>query len=310
MLQNDFKYQGPNYNDLGYFRLDWVEVFMRYVVYWLGLVLMILGVSSAAQTLRLAVPGDVFDDYQALLAGRDPLSLQDFASPHARRDTVELLLVQQALAAGGWQGEIDWRIINSYERILLDLSSGLIDATATSMWTADLAEARLPMSDPIIEEGQFVVGVYVHESRQDLLEADWSYIREQRAISNFAWQTDIDLLRSLGVDRILSNPTYATQMRMLALGRADFRLLSFRPKSDLATVQDDERFVPIPGIKVAMPGSRSIGFSRSEQAIAARLAFNQGLALLKEQGIVEQAYIAAGFFQPLVQDWQLLNPVD
>lgn len=261
-----------------------------------------------ASSLKVAVPEDVWLDYLALVDGREPLSIVDYRSAHARRDTVELLLLQQALAEGGWQGELDWQVINSYERILLELSVAGVDVGATSMWVSDLLASGLSWSLPLIEDGEFMVGLYAHESRQDLLSAEWAVVRQQTAITNAAWQTDMELLRSLGVERVLSNPSYATQMRMLALGRADFRLLSFRPNADMVAEQDGERFLPILGLKVAMPGRRALAFAASEEALAALAAFNQGLAILRLQGRVESAYLAAGFFQPLVSDWRVVNP--
>lgn len=150
-----------------------------------------------ASSLRVAVPEDVWLDYLALVDGREPLSIVDYRSAHARRDTVELLLLQQALAEGGWQGELDWQVINSYERILLELSVAGVDVGATSMWVSDLLASGLSWSLP---------------------------------------------------------------------------------------------------------------FAASEEALAALAAFNQGLAILRLQGRVESAYLAAGFFQPLVSDWRVVNP--
>lgn len=49
----------------------------------------------------VAVPQDVWDDHRSFLNGRAPQSIAFFGGPGARRDVVELVLVQQARHRGG-----------------------------------------------------------------------------------------------------------------------------------------------------------------------------------------------------------------
>ena len=54
--------------------------------------------AAADRPLPALIPDDVLLDYQRFLAGRDPLAIVDFGGLHARRDVIEVLLLQQALA--------------------------------------------------------------------------------------------------------------------------------------------------------------------------------------------------------------------
>ena len=46
---------------------------------------------------------DVYDDYMTFLAGRDPSDITSFVGPKIRRDVVDMVLAQQALAIGGYK---------------------------------------------------------------------------------------------------------------------------------------------------------------------------------------------------------------
>ena len=89
-------------------------------------------------TVRVCVPGDVLTDYKLFIGKRDPLLVRDFKGPASRRDVVEMVLIQQALALGGKQVELEFVIINSYARILEQLKSGHILMAMNSIWHCDL----------------------------------------------------------------------------------------------------------------------------------------------------------------------------
>ena len=67
--------------------------------------------------------------------------------------------------------------------------------------------------------------------------------------------------------------------------------------------------VPIPGIKVALPGSRhwpvSKAHPRGEEVFNALM---RGIEELEKKNIIQRAYEECGFFHPQVKDWILINP--
>ena len=60
---------------------------------------------AACRSAAVLVPNDVAADYEAFLDGRDPQTITDFSGPFARRDVVEVVVTQQALARGGWTSD-------------------------------------------------------------------------------------------------------------------------------------------------------------------------------------------------------------
>ena len=56
------------------------------------------GWAMAEPLLPALIPDDVLRDYQAFLAGRDPVAITDYGGPLSRRDVVEVVLIHQALA--------------------------------------------------------------------------------------------------------------------------------------------------------------------------------------------------------------------
>ncbi|HEX6592569.1 MAG TPA: hypothetical protein VF050_11265, partial [Moraxellaceae bacterium] len=73
------------------------------LVFGLGFLLTGHAAAEKLPVLRIAVAGDVYSDYKAFVGKRDPLRINTFNGAHARRDVVEVVLLQQALRRGGLQ---------------------------------------------------------------------------------------------------------------------------------------------------------------------------------------------------------------
>ncbi len=78
---------------------------------------------AALPPIPAAVPADVMADYSRFLNRRDPLSISDFSGPHSRRDVVEVVLLHQALALGGWGRALEFVDMPSGERLLREIRS-------------------------------------------------------------------------------------------------------------------------------------------------------------------------------------------
>jgi len=65
------------------------------------LILLLFSSQSFALVLPVVVEEKVLKDYQAFVNDRDPLTIDDFTGPKARRSTVEIVLLQQAFMLGG-----------------------------------------------------------------------------------------------------------------------------------------------------------------------------------------------------------------
>jgi len=269
--------------------------------------LIALADSGTTAEVTLLVPPDVLADYQTWLASRDPLTLNTFGGAGARRDVVEVVLVQQALALGGERGPVRFIAAPTYERILVELTAGNAAMLATSAWHTDLAAlSEVAISRAVIPEGGFTAGMYVMPNNTRALAAHTlADLRALAFVSDPAWKADWSTLQQLAPTRLESTPTWPTMVRMVAAGNADVLLAPFQPAEDLALMAEGVRLVPIPGFTVGLLGSRHFAVSL-KYPDGARLsaALDRGLSELLAAGTVQRAYEEAGFLNPRVAGWQ------
>lgn len=269
----------------------------------LGLLSAGLGVRAAPREVALA-PADVLGDYRRFLAGRDVLALTQFGGAYSRRDVVEVALLQQALGR-----VLDLTAIPTTQRLTLELREGHGLCSATSYWRQDFdADAGLLFSDPLIGDGEFVVGLYTTPDNQRALAArSLEDVRQLRVLSSRHWRVDWASLERLGIRELLHVGSWDAMPRMVAGGRADVLLAPFPARADLALSIEGQRFVPVPGLKLAMSGTRHFVVAASLAPAAGFLGeLNRGLAGLRERGRLRQAYEQSGFFSRQVERWRRL----
>jgi hypothetical protein len=273
----------------------------------LGIVLAMAGSFSFADII-VAAPKDVLSDYQKLVGKRNLNDIRNYSGEGSRRDTVELILFQQALQLGGLREAIRFSAIDNYARNIIEVEAGHATALGTTVWAADTSPNKATLSAPTIREGEYQVGFYTTEHNQKVLQANFKQLQKLTAISNTAWKNDIQILEQLGISKIESAPTYIQIVKMLNAGRGDFMMASFKGKSDLSIDVEGIRLLPIQGMKIAMPGSRHFLVANTAQGQQVLTALNIGLAQLRKEGRIRRAYTDAGFFNPKVERWTLLNP--
>ncbi|UXY16319.1 hypothetical protein N8I74_04680 [Chitiniphilus purpureus] len=273
----------------------------------LPMLALLIGLCSEA-ALLVAVPQDVLADYERLVAGRDVRTLRDYSGPGARRDTVEMILLQQALWLGGERAAVRFTTLNSYARILNEVEQGRVVAGGTSAWATDLSTRNIRLSRALIEEGEYVVGLYALAGNHAVLRTRPAQWRTLTAVTNRAWINDVATLQQLGVRHIESAPTFAMIARMLKAGRGDLTLASFKPTPDLSFEVEGITLTPLVGYKVAMPGSRHFPIAPTPRGERFARALDIGLARLRGEGRIRQAYEAGGFFNSRVAEWTLLDP--
>lgn len=268
--------------------------------------LLCAGLSTAAD-INLAVPKDVLIDYQKLVGNRNVHDITDYSGEGARRDTVEVILFQQALQMGGMKCQIRFVPIDNYARNIAEVELGRVTAMGTSAWSADIQHSKASLSLPTIREGEYVVGFYTTENNLKVQNASLEQLKQLTVISNRAWLNDINTLEKLGITKIESAPTFIQMVKMLHAGRGDFIFTSFKPNPDLAFEIDGIRMLPVRNLKVAMPGSRHFLVSNSEEGQKVLQALNTGLTQLRKEGRIRRAYTDGGFFTKKVENWTLLN---
>ena len=277
----------------------------------LGVMLSLSTQALLAKTLIVAIPKDVLADYQKFVGKQDVLQIVDFSGDNARRDVVEVVLLQQALRLGGNTDKIEFKTIDSYARILRELESGQVLIAANSIWLADLKPlgGGIHISQAVVENGASEAMLYTLPTNAHALKAKTlGDVRQLRAISNQAWTADWLTLSSLKLPYLQSASTWVSMVQMVSFGRADYLLGPFPKTADLSMQAEGVRFVAIPQVKVRLMGSRHFVVSRRHpDGAGVFTAINAGLSHLKAKHVIEKAYTESGFQNPNFKDWHFLN---
>lgn len=274
--------------------------------------LLITLLCCASNTITAAVDEDIIADYQLFIGDRDPIDIEHFGGPGARRDVIEIVLLQQALHLGGFSGKVVLRPENSYLRILKLLTDGQIPISGALMWRDDIKpySEHLFKTTALVKEGEFIAGLYTRQDNNRALNANTrEKVSQLSAASNDHWRPDIEALRSLGITRIHYSTYWVQIVRMVVARRADVTLAPFQSNPGMKVQVEDLELVPIPGVKVALPGSRHWPVSKKHpQGQEIFSALEKGIALLEQKNIIQRAYEECGFFHEGVKNWKLLNP--
>ncbi len=277
-----------------------------------GLLLGLFASWLAAAAPIIAVNEDILPDYYRFLQGRSPDEVSYYGGPGARRDVIELVLLQQAVRLGGFTREIQLQAEQSYLRSLRDIADGRFITSAGLVWQSDIAgqSDAYYTSRALVKDGEFIVGIYTSPANHKALAAgEQTAISRLTAVTSSQWKTDIKTLAELGIHHPILSPSWVNMVRMLAAGRADISLAPFQQTPDMSITVGGIKLVPVPGVKVALSGSRHWPISRKHpDGQAFYEALEKGLILLEERGVIRQAYSDCGFFHPAIVDWKLLNP--
>jgi len=280
----------------------------------LGAGLLLSALCYGSKTITAAVDEDIIPDYQLFVGDRDPITIDFFGGPGARRDVIEIVLLQQALHLGGFQAKIVFRPERSYLRIIKLIADGEVPISATLKWRDDIKpySAQLYKSSAVVKDGEFIAGLYTRPDNTKALAArSLDKLRELSAASNSHWKADVATLKQLGIQRIYYSTYWGQIVRMVVAGRADVTLAPFQSNPGMKVLFEDSELAPIPGVKVALRGSRHWTVSkRHPQGEEIFTALEKGIALLEQKDIIKRAYEESGFFHEGVKNWTLLNPPD
>ena len=263
---------------------------------------------SLDRPLVVLVPPDVLAQYHLYLAGRSPLDIGNFSEGGASRVLVELILLHQALVLGGCKRDIELQPVGDYRRMLALLNEGKADLRGLSVWREDVAVVPngLLLSAPLFRDGEYEAGFYTSaDNKQALKTTSLHQLKRLSAVSNNNWTVDWRTLESMGLSYLYHNGSYLAMVKMVFSERADFMLAPFPEGADLTLKLKGLTLEPIPGIKVALQGSRH--WVASRRGAKAFDALEKGLAQLRAGGMLKKAFVEAGIFNPAVHEWDIVN---
>ncbi|WP_277578164.1 hypothetical protein [Bdellovibrio svalbardensis] len=279
-------------------------------LYFAFIFLCVFSEATQAAMIKVVVSQDVLASYKQYIGNKDPLKTESFGGEGSRRDVVEMILFQQALAAGGFEGHVEFTGSPSYSRSFIEIKHGSAMATGSTVWDYDVRDDKdLWLSPSTVQPGDFVAGLYgTRKNVESFKKMKINEIKNLKVVTSKIWKSDHEALRAAGFVNILDSMQWELMIRMVGFGRADVVLSAFRPSVDLSFKDEGFELIPIPGYKINLQGGRVWAFSKklpaSEKVIK---AFDRGVKILIAKGTIRKAYRESGFFNEKVKDWQVVK---
>ncbi|WP_159084244.1 hypothetical protein [Saccharobesus litoralis] len=196
------------------------------------------------------------------------------------RSFFELIIVCNAFATQQVQLNLEFVPTPSYLRGVRMVEQGTVDTHSASIWYSDINQSQLYASEEVLRTGEFEKGIYVHESHPLLiLPPDKINLSHYTALSVKAWRHDWAVSQSIA-QSVADTGHMPAIFEMLAAKRADFTLLEFSNHTSMDRVQND-----------------------------IRLKILTGLKQLRAKGLIYPVYVKAGFINPKVKHWRVVNPL-
>lgn len=247
------------------------------------------------------------DIVQAMEQHPNACAQDDFFPADWHRTMLEFFIVCRAIRIGGLEATYSFANYPNSARTIAEMKKGSFMIMVDLPWGKYTLDENLYQSIAVLQVGDFVKGIYTRPDHTALLNVKTlEELRNFNAVSNKTWFYDWTALERMGVEKI-SVPKYVQMGRMVEAGKADFFLDEFSVEDDLSQYVNGVKFVPVPGLKIGLPGSRHVVVSkRFPQSKQVFDAIQSGLKNLYDRGLIKQGYHAIGFFNPLVEDWDIL----
>ncbi len=282
----------------------------------LNIILVVLMFFSSAvvaeENLPIVTADDVYEEYLCLVANRELMSIDDYSGKCSKRVTVEIILIQQMLALGGFQYpfKLEPGYYNLKERKLIQ--SGLLLVSVDSVWhsEAQAMEEFVYISPAIIRAGEFVAGFYTIGSNEKLLATKTlADLRALAVVSSKNWTNDWQALQQAKFTQVYHEPIWTSQAKMVEQNLADVMLIPFSNDEELSYTFWQTQYKPIPNFFLRLPESRHFIISKKHPlGKQAYEALVKGMAILRAKGTITQAFQQSGLFNEKVKDWQQVNP--
>ncbi|GGB11061.1 hypothetical protein [Agarivorans gilvus] len=267
---------------------------------------------SKAEELTLPVAGDIgtYELYLALVEekGGDPFKINNYHSTYSTRASVSLLLLVQALKAGGLKFNIEFLPTPSSARSIRLVKSGSAVLYQADIWHADFDDSTY-MTQAVVRSGVFEKGFYVKSESPYLnKELDQDQLKNLTVAVEKTWHMDIAQLEQAGFKHVSKVSKSGTMLDMLQRGRVDAVFWEFSERRDLAIFHKKYQFLPIPRFKLSFRQGRHFMVSKQHPlGQKVYLALEHGIAALWSSGIVRKALTQAGLYNPEVSNWQDLS---
>lgn len=280
------------------------------------IILLVLFAQNAAAQLVVQVPMTEGEKRKvdAFLGGKSPLEINDYVSPNFDSIApIEHFIFRKAILLGGLKAVFDDYLVPNSIRARAEVFSGRLPCGGTAQWNIYFRDrlGDVFVSDPVIEQGDYQKGLYTTKERlRGLRLTKRTDLKALSAVSSDTWVIDWATLKDLPLKLLHSTSTRPSQFLMVQYGRADFTLQDFAATPDMSIEEQGVRLYPIPGVKIALDGTRHFLVSRhhpdGERIFA---ALQRGLQKMQKSGELRRILTESGFIHTGVANWSTLNPL-
>lgn len=276
-----------------------------------SIILLLATATFSKQYIPIVTSEGIYNEYLCLVDERDIATIKFYGGPCSKRVTVEILLIQQMLALGGFEHAIKLEpgYYNLKERKLI--KSGLLLISIDSVWRneAEAMKEDVYISPPLIRKNEYVAGFYSIEDNINFKNiTSLTDIRKLAIVSSKHWTSDWEALNNALFTKVIHEPIWTAQAKMVNQNLADAMLLPFSNKSDMSYQFLDKVYKPIPNFLLRIPDSRHIIIAKKHPlGQKAYQALVTGMAILRENGVIVKAFQEAGLLNPNTEKWQQVN---
>ena len=263
---------------------------------YIGLIL--ISFASLAET-QIFIRDDVLDNYQKFVANRDVLTIENFNSESIRRDVVDMVLVQQALALGGFKDKFHYIPGRVNFRNTRLLEQGRLLLSFDSYWLSDakIISDVVYTSDAVIRKGEYHAGIFASPDHPHIFTLNKiNDFSRYTAVSTPRWRTDWATLESLPLKALIREDEWVSQANMVSKMLVDFIMMPFNSDGDPYYQLETISLKHVPNIALLLNDSRHFVVSKKHpDGSRAFIALNKGLAKLRAGSKIIKAYSEAGF---------------
>jgi hypothetical protein len=291
-----------------------VLMLMRFIVYKIIFVFCLYTTTLFAKTippLTIVINEDVYRDYLCVLNNQDVLMVKDYGGKCSRREVVEIILVQQMLALGGFEYQflLEPEYYNMRERKLLE--KGLLLINVDSVWQSEAIamENYVYISPPLIRKEEYHAGFYTSATNVEVLSLNSiDQLKRLSIVSNRDWTIDWKNLTKAGFKRIVHEEQWMSQAALVKKHLIDVMLIPFSNADNLSYKIKNIELKPIPNFKFSLNESRHVLISKKhplgEQTYKALI---KGMKIMRDKGLITKAFEQSGLLNSKIKDWQRVN---
>ena len=225
------------------------------------------------------------------------------------RAVLEFYVLCKALRIGGIIPKFEYKSYPNSTRSRVQATSGAVLTRSFAPWLPeDNKKDIFYISEAVIPNGEFAVGIFTRPDHAKLLEVDSiEQLRQFTAVTNRNWKVDWQTLHCMKITTY-DVSTRLQMYKMVAAKRADFVLDALSSVSKSSRSIAGIQLVPVPGVKVILNGSRHFLIHKSfAQSKKIFLALQTGLKKMRELGMIHSAYRESGFFGDIGRSWKKLQ---